>query len=159
MQNSIIAIDPGTFESAVLAWDGAKIEMAAIIPNQEVTSDFSEAAAFGYKLVIEGISSYGMPVGKEVFETCMWIGEFRRAWFEVALERPSLIYRRDVKLHHCGSARAKDGNVIQALKDKYGEKGTKKSPGVTYKLKSHLWQAFAIATMVTEQARETTIEN
>lgn len=151
MRNFLIAIDPGTTESAVVAWDGNFIHEANISRNEDVAELLKLTLAEA--IFIEGIASYGMAVGKEVFETCMWIGDFRRVWIGRGKGPASLIYRRDVKLHHCGSARAKDGNVIQALKDKYGEKGTKAKPGTTYKLKSHLWQAFAIATMVTEQRR------
>lgn len=96
-------------------------------------------------LAIEMIASYGMAVGKEVFETCVWIGRFVQSWKP---NESKLIYRRDVKLHHCHSARATDSNVRQALIDRFGQPGKKKDPGLTFPLKGHLWQAFAIATYV-----------
>jgi hypothetical protein len=55
-----------------------------------------------------------------------------------------LVYRRDVKLHLCHSPRAKDANVRQALIDRLGPQGTKKNPGPTYGMKSHLWAALAV---------------
>jgi hypothetical protein len=87
------------------------------------------------------IASYGMAVGKEVFETCVWIGRF----VEVARVEPRLVYRRDAKLHLCHSPRAKDANVRQALIDRLGPQGTKKNPGPTYGMRSHLWAALAVA--------------
>ena len=51
--------------------------------------------------------------------------------------------RRDVKLHHCGQARAKDANITQALVDRFapGEpnkgKGTKAEPEFFYCLGCH----------------------
>jgi hypothetical protein len=90
---------------------------------------------------IEMIASYGLPVGREVFETCLWIGRFMER-----LDKPTrLIYRKDVKLHLCNSPRAKDGNVRQALVDKYGKPGTKKNPGKLYGISGHLWAALAVA--------------
>jgi hypothetical protein len=41
-------------------------------------------------------------------------------------------------------------NVRQALLDKYGAPGTKKAPGLTYGISSHVWAAFALATYYTE---------
>jgi hypothetical protein len=55
------------------------------------------------------------------------------------------VERREVKLHLCGQARAKDSNIIQALKDRFGDKGTKNKPGLTYGMRKDLWQAFALA--------------
>lgn len=145
----ILAIDPGTTESALVLWDGTAILKAEILTNLRVIEWVETSYLWSVDVFCEMVACYGMPVGKEVFETCVWIGEFRRVCKHKGTPF-NQIYRRDVKLHHCGSARAKDGNVIQALKDKYGDKGTKKNPGITYGLKSHLWQAFAIATMQTE---------
>jgi hypothetical protein len=97
---------------------------------------------------IEMIASYGMAVGREVFETCVWIGRFMQQFHLQA----QLVFRRDIKLHHCQSVRAKDTNIRQALIDKYGAPGTKKNPGLTYGITSHLWAAFALATFVSETA-------
>lgn len=78
-------------------------------------------------LVIEMIASYGMPVGKEVFDTCVWIGRFK----EIALlknKEVKYIYRKDEKMNICNSMKAKDSNIRQALIDRFGIVGTKKNP-------------------------------
>jgi hypothetical protein len=61
-----------------------------------------------------------------------------------------LVYRKDVKLLLCGSPRAKDANIRQALLDLLGPQGTKAKPGPTYGVKSHAWAALGVA--VTAQA-------
>jgi hypothetical protein len=97
---------------------------------------------------IEMIASYGLPVGAEVFETCLWIGRLQERMLLGYLDA-KLIYRKDVKLHLCGTPRAKDANIRQALIDRYGGKtkaiGNKKTPGPLYGIKSHGWAALALA--------------
>ncbi len=144
----ITAIDPGTEQSAVVKWDGTQLSFAEIISNQ-LLLNYVRHWPSSESIAVEMVACYGMPVGREVFETCLLIGRIQEAANEKNECR--LIYRRDVKMHHCGSARAKDGNIRQALIDKYGAPGTKKAPGKTYGLKSHLWAAFAIATYVSEK--------
>ncbi len=97
-------------------------------------------------LAIEMIASYGMPVGKEIFETCVWIGRFVQAWGGPFTQ----VYRRDVKLHLCGQPRAKDANIRAALIDKFGPGkgkaiGTKKSPGPLYGMTADCWAALGVA--------------
>ena len=75
-------------------------------------------------IVIEMIASYGMPVRKEVFETCVWIGKFA----EASGMRESYIYRKEEKINLCNSMKAKDSNIRQALIDRFGVVGTKKNP-------------------------------
>jgi hypothetical protein len=106
----------------------------------------------GHQLGIEMIACYGMPVGAEVFETCIWIGRFIERWGSHAF----YIYRKDVKLHLCGQARAKDANVRQALIDRYGSSqkkaiGTKKAPGPLYGISSHVWSALGVAITLEHQ--------
>lgn len=144
----IIAIDPGTSESAIVQWDGERVQEATIASNEECRSFVRQRSA-PFVLAVEMVACYGMPVGKEVFETCLQIGRIQEIAFKRCIDC-RLIYRRDVKLHHCQNARAKDSNIRQALVDKYGAPGTKNQQGKTYGLKSHLWAAFAIATYVQE---------
>lgn len=151
---ALLAIDPGTTESGwvVLADDGS-ITYSGVESNAEI---LKRAETWGGGLAIEMIASYGMPVGKEVFETCVWIGRFVqayesswRSYIDGTLEQSAqLVYRRDVKLHLCGNARAKDANIRQALIDLYGPPGTKGSPGPTYGVKSHAWAALGVAATV-----------
>lgn len=135
----ILALDPGTTETAFVLWDGQKVLEAEHWPNAEVRQVLIGRE---YDLcACEMIASYGMAVGREVFETCVWIGRF----VEVAREPVQLVYRKDVKLHLCHSPRAKDANVRQALIDRLGPQGTKKNPGPTHGMRSHLWAALAVA--------------
>ena len=106
----------------------------------------------------EMVASYGMPVGREVFETVLWIGRFWEA-FDGDME---FVYRKDVKMHLCHTTRAKDANVRQALLDKTPSTGagatpqigTKKEPGPLYGIKSHLWSALAVAVYYAETQLE-----
>ena len=104
-------------------------------------------------VAIEMIACYGMAVGAEVFETCLWIGEFR------GYMRPqpvTLCYRKDIKLHLCGTTKAKDSNVRQSLIDRLGPPGTKANPGPTYGIKSHVWSALAVAVYAADQQAKLT---
>lgn len=148
---TLIAIDPGTTESAHLEWNGNKVCNQNFGSNTDLINNirygfFKHASA----CVIEMVACYGMPVGKETFQTVLWIGQFMEAWSTAYITPCTLVYRQPVKIHHCGSARAKDGNVRQALIDKYGAPGTKKEPGRTYGVSGHLWSALALATFSRE---------
>lgn len=139
---NIVAIDPGTTESAFVVWDNKVID-SGFVPNGVLREFFRARLSFlqADSVAIEMIASYGMPVGKETFETCVWIGRF----MEVSRKPVRLIYRKDVKIHLCQSMKAKDGNIRQALIDKHGAPGTKKEPGKTYGISGHLWAALAVA--------------
>jgi hypothetical protein len=141
----ILAIDPGNTESAyVVLDDDYKIIKFDKVNNWDILAMIDDARLNGSKVeevIIEMISSYGMPVGKEVFDTCVWIGRFMQA----STCPVELIYRKDVKLHLCNSTKAKDSNVIQALKDRFGDKGTVKNKGYFYGFKADIWQAHALA--------------
>jgi hypothetical protein len=146
----MIAIDPGSSESAwVMYVDGALIEH-----RKESNFDVLERLRFEWEdtgefLAIEMIASYGMAVGKEVFDTCVWIGRFAEAWQRRGW-RVDLVYRKDVKLFHCETSRANDSNIRAALIDRYGPGkdkaiGKKASPGPLYGLVGDEWSALAVA--------------
>ena len=142
---NILAIDPGSTESAYVLWDGVTVLEKGFLPNQELACLMGDNQAFvGAQLCIEMISHYGsgMPAGKSVFDTCIWIGRFTECWNG---PDPELILRPTIKTHLCGSARAKDQNVRQALIDRFGAPGVKARPGVLYGVTSHCWAALALA--------------
>lgn len=148
----ILAIDPGTEQSGWCLFDGGRVIDSGVLPNAEMLLETTWSSA--KTLAIEMVASYGMPVGREVFETVRWIGRFQQCWRNGdGPEAVRLVYRRDVKLHLCGSMKAKDPNVWQALKDRLGEPGTKKNPGPLYGVQSHARAALAVAVTVYDQIR------
>src|SRR5688500_16697998 len=112
---TILAVDPGTEQSAWMLFDGTPRQWD-IVPNAEILSLIGECDC---PLVYEMIASQGMAVGAETFETVWWIGRFvqHAEWVNVPHYR---VYRRDCKSHLCGNQKAKDGNIRQALIDLYG---------------------------------------
>ena len=142
----ILAIDPGSEQSAYVLYDPtiAWIGLFGILSNGEMCDTLqSVIAAPASILVIEQIGHYGtgMPAGKTVFDTCIWIGRFLQAWDGPYELVPVKTWRAQL----CGSARAKDGNARQALIDRFGAPGTKKNPGKLYGVKKDVWQALGLA--------------
>jgi hypothetical protein len=150
----LLAIDPGTTESGYAVFEDGRVLASGVFDNRTM-----RACLMGYepispkpidRIAVEMIASYGMPVGREVFETCVWIGRFIEAW----CGPHELVYRQQVKLHLCKSPRAKDANIRQALIDRLGPAGTKAKPGPTYGVKSHAWAALAVAVTAADAMRE-----
>jgi hypothetical protein len=147
----ILAIDPGNIESAFVIWDGNIIFRIGKLKNEDLLIMFNSCVYDN--CVIEMIDSYGMPVGQEVFDTCVWIGRFYEFLTPRIDNKISLIKRGEVKLHLCESRRAKDSNIMQTLIDRFGDvnkhgkysKGTKKDPGFFYGFVADEWAAFALA--------------
>lgn len=145
----ILAIDPGTEQSGWVLYNDGRVMDSGVDPNNYII-EMINADAFDH-LAIEMIASYGMAVGREVFETCVWIGRFIETFHTP--DAVKLVYRRDVKLHLCGSPQAKDPNIRQALLDmfprtgggKTPQVGTKCQPGPLYGVTSHAWSALAVA--------------
>lgn len=143
---NILAIDPGTHQSGYVILDKAgRVADCGVVDNTEVLASIHSASHRGAILAIEMIASYGMPVGAEVFETCVFIGRLVERW----RGEHRLVYRKEIKMHLCGTHRAKDANIRQALIDIYGGKdvaiGKKANPGPLYRVKSHAWAALAVA--------------
>lgn len=148
----ILAIDPGSTESAYVLYDGKRLLEFGKVENDVLLGRIPFWREPTDELAIEMIASYGMPVGAEVFETCVWIGRFVQAWNQ----RHTLVYRKDVKLHLCGQPRAKDGNIRQALIDRYGGKdkaiGRKATPGPLFGVSADVWSALAVAVTCSDTA-------
>lgn len=155
----VLAIDPGNEHSAYTLLNADRSpNLFAKVENYDLRTLLErETKEWGVDVVaIEMVASYGMPVGREVFETCVWVGRFVEQFTRLGVE-PRLVYRQPVKLHHCHSSKAKDSNVRQALVDRFapGErnygKGTKAAPGWFYGFSADVWQAYALGVYVADQ--------
>ncbi len=151
---SIIAIDPGSEKSALVCWDGKKIEEAYIVENEDILKYLRNSKAQIYqgkhKLIIEQIRCYGMTMGASMIDTVFWSGRFAEVWPEDFV----LIPRIDVKMHLCHTSRAKKKNTRQAMIDRFGKPPTKKEPNEIYngfKIATHLWSAWEMAVTYWDQ--------
>lgn len=139
----LTAIDPGPTTSAIVCIDKRLRPVSAeIVPTGEVVDRLHDAPP----VYVEMVASYGMPVGREVFDTVWWIGRICQA-------RPdaTLVTRYPVKLHHCHHPQGNDATIRQALVDRFAAgqpnhgKGTKASPGWFHGFKEDIWAAYALA--------------
>ena len=157
----ILAVDPGNIESAFVLMDQVTCHASEFgkIPNEEMRDQLLRYRINTKQLAIEMIASYGMPVGKEVFDTCVWIGRFLEAWESLG-GAAALVYRKDEKMMICGSPRANDATIRQALVDRFAPgaanygKGTKKEPGWFYGFKADIWQAYAVGVTYLDMQRK-----
>lgn len=141
----ILSIDPGNMESAYCVIDKETYKPIEFgkIKNEELRDKLISDLHYYHieSFAIEMIASYGLAVGKEVFETCVWIGRFIECfkcpftWY---------IYRKEEKMNLCGSMKAKDSNIRQALIDRFGVVGTKREKGWFYGFKKDIWSAYAV---------------
>ena len=175
--STVLAIDPGNTESAyaIIRVETRQPIEVGKLPNDEIIQRLIDAcvgqgpADVGLdwepeiaQVAVEMVASYGMSVGREVFETCVWVGRFQQVVDVYGGEqvRCDLIVRKDVKMHHCHSNAAKDSNIAQALVDRFASgqsnrgKGTKAEPGWFYGFKDDIWQAYALAVLVADRLDE-----
>jgi hypothetical protein len=146
----LLAIDPGPEESGFVVYDtDARLVLEhGIAPNEVLLARCwrERDPADQHHLAIELIASYGMTVGKTVFDTCIWIGRFVEAWGAVDY---TLVTRHEVKMHLCHTKNSSNSNVREALIDRWGGKaqaiGNKKAPGRLHGITSHAWSALAVA--------------
>ena len=159
--NTILAIDPGNTHSAYVVIDvptrrplrGAKIANDHLLELLDCLDLEPFAGREPTHYAIEMIAAYGMPVGADVFETCVWIGRFTEAIRRYDFRRPlpALVKRNPIKLHHCHSPKANDATIKRALIDRFAPgvrnygKGTKANPGWFHGFAADIWQAYALA--------------
>lgn len=152
----IHAVDPGPKQSGYVQFhsDVQSIVWAKVMPNEDLLAFlWRQQTSTNSVLVLEQIAAMGMAVGAEVFETCFWSGRFVEAW-DGEWDR---LTRVQIKTALCGTPRAKDPNVRQALIDRFGgkaaiqraKKATKTTPAVPAGplagVSSHCWAALAVA--------------
>lgn len=157
----IFAIDPGNVYSAFAVVGGDyTIYYKEKCKNDELLEWMKTFKVD--RVVIERVASYGMPVGREVFDTCEWIGRFTQVAMDLALP-VEYIFRHEEKIAICHSPHAGDANIRRALIDRFARqdlkngKGTKKEPDFFYGFKADMWAAFAVAYTYIEKTKEKVI--
>lgn len=148
-KEQVICIDPGPVASGVVFFDGMDVTSPGVYTNESILHFIEMQVLFPVHLAIEGVSSYGMPVGKETFDTVEWIGRFSQKF---GYSRTTKILRREIKLFLCGTMAAKDKNVRRSILDifpatgggKIPQVGTKKQQGPLYGVTSHAMSALAV---------------
>jgi len=147
----IFAIDPGPQKSAYLKYDPEieRIGIFGIVENDELLKKVRLIQPYE-QIVCEMIQSFGMPVGKEIFETVLFIGQVKEASLNAG-HSLNLIYRKEIKQHFCNTNRATDSNIRCVLIDRFGPPGTKKQQGKLYGIKKDIWSALALAVYFSDQ--------
>lgn len=158
---TIFAIDPGNIQSgyAVIEMPNFRLASFGKVDNGELIrllEIYNNRRELGDPnvFVIEKIASYGMPVGADVFDTCIWIGRFSHA---LKNKKQEFVYRKDEKITLCGSMKAKDTNIRQALINRYAKfdykngKGTKANQDTFYGVSKDVWAAIAVGVTYYER--------
>lgn len=115
----VLGLDPGPNATGFVQMFGAQPISHGHMPNDEMRAWLRSPSSTqheGCLLAVESVEHYGMPVGRDVFETVFWSGRFVECWAGSWVRIP----RSTVKLTLCGSKRADDGTVRQALIDRFG---------------------------------------
>lgn len=157
----VTGIDPGPSMTAYALYDGTAVCGHGKVANADLREQIIQQGFFGSSAVVfEKVTSFGMPVGSEVFETVFWTGRFFEAIHGHVQEGAVVarLSRIDVKRHMCNDVRAKDANIRQAVIERFTAggnpkeaRGTKKAPGPLYGIKSDCWSALAVAITWFEQ--------
>lgn len=157
----LMAIDPGNTNSAyVIVDEDMRVYEHGKVENDTLRMLISRRPEITH-YAIEMIASYGMAVGRDVFETCVWIGRFHECALHVNNQTPvTFIYRADEKLAICHSSKANDSTIRRALIDRFAMhdlkngKGTKNNRDWFYGFAADEWSAFAVAVTWNEKRKE-----
>ena len=149
----LLAIDPGNVETAYCLMDDkyAILDKGKVPNNQMIDYIWLNAANIDH-IATEMIASYGMPVGADVFETCVMIGKIERTADQKEIEH-SRVFRSEEKLCICKNSRAKDSNIRAGLIERFAKfdkkrgTGTKKEPDHFYGVSKDMWAAYAVGVV------------
>jgi hypothetical protein len=164
MLYDLLAIDPGNEKSGYVWMRDRTPILSGVVANTEMLKGIDQF--FGTdpnrekRVACEIMYPRGMPMSGESMETLIWSGRFIERVSDGWHSTVQRVNRHRVKLHLCGSAAAKDGNVRQAIIDRYGGKefaiGRKAQPGPLYGIASHIWAALAVGLYAIDNPEEST---
>jgi hypothetical protein len=159
---NILAIDPGTHQSAYVELTDGKITSFGKVPNTELLHLLRLSNPLQYDAVVfEQVKAYEH-IGDDALWTVHWCGRFHQVALHCAID---IVYvpRSTVKVHVTGHNRtARDSHVRMAMLDRWGpqklpmtdeeQEGVPKSkrkrlkPGPTAGIRADMWAALSVAT-------------
>lgn len=142
----ILAMDPGTEQSAFVLFRDGILAERGIVPNGEICGMISTVWRRADLLALEFVQSFGMPVGREIFEMVWWMGKFSHA-AEIINIPVKRIARQKIKSFITGLPGGNDAAVRRALILRYG--GANKGQPLEG-IKNDMWSALAVACYVDE---------
>ena len=117
---NILALDPGSQNTAWVLYDGGEPLEWKTQPNDEVRAMLSGIAQMSQShpdmLAVEYMRPRGMPTSQDEMDTMFELGRMVQAWGR----NWKPISRHEVKVHICGQGNASDANIRAALIDRYG---------------------------------------
>lgn len=115
---TVLGIDPGTTHSgyAVVYRDYGVVSAGKVENSELLALIVSENPSV---CVVESLQSYGQSVGREVFETAYWIGEFRGRCRAAGIPC-ELIPRPEYARSLCGVQKVNDSVLRSALLRRFG---------------------------------------
>lgn len=139
----VLAIDVGTTETGacLIEYPSYRPVDFGKLDNEELMNIVGNG---NYDiLVYEEFQCYGMPIGQSTIKSITWNGRYIQKALDLG-KTVDFVYRKDEKINLCKTMKAKDSNIRQALIDRFGEVGTKTSPGFFYGFKKDIWSAYAV---------------
>ena len=155
----ILSLDVGTYESAycLINIETCKpLKFGKINNNELLKIVKNENYA---QLVYEEFQSYGMAIGQSTIVSITWNGRYIQSAIDRNI-KVDPIYRKEEKINLCGSMKAKDSNIRQALIDRFATfdfkngKGTIKQKDFFYGFSKDIWSAFAVGITWLDKQKE-----
>lgn len=159
MGKIMLGIDPSNIHSAYCTIDEKtkKPLQFGKVPNEQLRQMLRDREIKFDEVVIEDIQNMGLPAGRTLFDTAKEIGRQTEILEGLGYEI-EYVYRREEKIHICGTMKANDATIRRALIDRFAEtesgKGTKRSPDFFYGFHSDIWQSFCVALTAVERREE-----
>lgn len=154
----ILAIDPGTTQSAFVAWDTETMDFTGsyrmgLWDNEKLKEEINKIIcdatndiySHTFLVAIEMIQSYGLPLGRSSILTILFIGQLIEKMKGYGDWK---LYGRPTIKGWIGGKT--DAQIRASLRERYGEaKKGEKLAGV----KKDIWSALALATALTENPK------
>lgn len=148
----ILAVDPGSNQSAWLVLDGDRIHDLGLWPNQAVLEAVRGYPDEWVPLVIETIEPWAGVVGPAALETMFWVGRFveTRQGDVTLLKRSKVLPALGIPKLPKGKAQAA---VRAELIDRWGGGNPVRRDHPLHGIRDDLWSALALAVAYQEGLR------